>query len=57
VGWFAGRTGKTAVIGTPNCLNYCAIFAVHKKFTNVAAGLKTQAGGPHATRWQRVGDP
>jgi len=23
VGWFAGRTGKTAVSGTPNCLNYC----------------------------------
>lgn len=57
VGWFARRTGKTAVSGTPNCcLNYCVIFVVHKEFTNVAAGLKIQPGGPHATRWQRVGD-
>jgi len=39
------------------CLNYCVIFSVHKEFTNVAAGLKIQHGGPHAIRWQRVGDP
>jgi hypothetical protein len=60
VGWFEGRTGKTvktAISGTPNCLNYCVIFAVHKQFTNVAIGRKIQPGGPHATRCQRFGDP
>ena len=31
--------------------NYCEIFMVYTQFTNVAAGLLTQPGGP------RVGDP
>jgi hypothetical protein len=34
--WVARR--KVAVRGTPNRLNYCALFTVETHFTNVAAG-------------------
>ena len=30
--------GKTAMGGTPNCLDYCEIFIAYTQFTNVVAG-------------------
>ena len=41
---------KIAISGIHNCLNYCEIFIVYKRFTNVAAGRVIQPGEP------RVGD-
>ena len=38
---------KITVVGTSNCLNYCAVYIVrlYIKFTNVAAGRMKQPGG------------
>jgi hypothetical protein len=42
--------GKITVNYASNRLYYCVVFS-YKQFTNVAAGLSIQAGGP------RVGNP
>jgi hypothetical protein len=37
VRWFVGRTWKNNISGIPDCLNYCVIFIVYTKFTNMTA--------------------
>ena len=46
--WSCSRAerGKITINVIPYCLNYCVIFLVRAQFTNVAAGLIIQAGGP-----------
>ena len=49
--WFARRSWKITIVGTPDCLNCCEIFVIYTLFTNVAVGRINQPGGP------QVGDP
>ena len=57
--WTSSRAacGQMTISGIPYCLNYCDIFILYTKFTNVIADRVIQLGGPHAVCESEVGNP
>jgi len=48
---------KITLSGIRNCLNYCEIFIMYTRITNVAVDCVIQPGGLHAACGPQVGDP
>jgi hypothetical protein len=48
-------SAEITVSGTHNSLNYCVIFVVYTRITNVAAGHIMQPGGMHEAHGPQVG--